>query len=139
LLQKKTSKPKSSNGLMASVTTGLAAKFCDGLERAIVWYFDDYSSKKDMYWLKGNYGPVPEMAPAADLPVSGVIPVRLIASFGRHSWNVNSRFGGCKLVGNVKLVGGMMGMDCGVLNSCGFLLFYQTSDRFHQEEVMSFT
>ena len=77
-LPKETHKPKSSNGL-ASVTTGLAAKFCDVLERAILWYFDDYSSKKDMHWLKGNYGPVPEMAPAADLPVSGVIPVRLIA------------------------------------------------------------
>ena len=76
-LLKKTYKPKSSNEL-ASVTTGLAAKFCDVLERAILWYFDDNSSKKDIYWLKGNYGPVPEMAPAADLPVAGVIPVRLI-------------------------------------------------------------
>ena len=34
---------------------------------------------------------------------------------------MTSRFGACKLVGNVKLVGGMMGMDCGVFNSCGFV------------------
>lgn len=64
-----------------SLTTRVAAKFCDYIERGIVWYFHgDESSASDrksrLHWYEGNYGPTSEMAPAAHLPVTGSIPVR---------------------------------------------------------------
>lgn len=55
--------------------TTVAATVCDYLERAIVWWFDDYASKQKNPWYQGNYGPTTEMAPAKHLPVSGTIPV----------------------------------------------------------------
>lgn len=52
-----------------------AAKFCDYVEKAILWYFDDYSSKKSNYWIKNNYAPADETDPATNLHVVGTIPV----------------------------------------------------------------
>lgn len=61
----------------------VAAKFCDYLERAIVWYFDDYGSKKKLPWFQGNYAPTTEMAPKDHLPVTGTIPDCMNGEFVR--------------------------------------------------------
>ena len=52
-----------------------AATLSDYVERAILWYFDDSSSKKPNYYLKGNYAPADETDPVCNLPVVGTIPV----------------------------------------------------------------
>jgi hypothetical protein len=62
---------------MVMKSTAWAARLCDYVERAILWYFDDYSSKKPNYWIKGNYAPADETDPASNLPVVGAIPVSI--------------------------------------------------------------
>lgn len=52
-----------------------ADKFCDYIERGILWFFDDYNSKKTNYWIKNNYAPADEHDPATNLHVVGTIPV----------------------------------------------------------------
>jgi carotenoid cleavage dioxygenase len=61
----------------------MAATVCDYLERAIVWWFDDYAGKQKNPWYQGNYGPTSEMAPASHLPVSGTIPSCMNGEFVR--------------------------------------------------------
>ncbi|KAG0556078.1 hypothetical protein KC19_11G024200 [Ceratodon purpureus] len=64
-----------------------AAKLCDYVESGILWWFDDYSSKKPNYWMKGNYAPADETDPASDLPVVGTIPECLNGEFVRVGTN----------------------------------------------------
>jgi hypothetical protein len=52
-----------------------AASFCDSVERAVVWAFDAGLNEKPAYLLSDSYAPVDEMAPVADLPITGSIPV----------------------------------------------------------------
>lgn len=59
--------------------TNVAATFCDYLERAIVWYYDDYGSKRKHDWFEGNFAPTTEMAPQGHLTVTGTIPVLINA------------------------------------------------------------
>ena len=54
---------------------GVAAALCDYIERGILWWCDDYSSKKHNYWVKGPYAPANETDPKTDLPIVGTIPV----------------------------------------------------------------
>lgn len=56
-------------------STPIVAKFCDYVEKALVWCFDDYSHKKPNYFLKSNFAPTDETDPASNLPVVGTIPV----------------------------------------------------------------
>jgi len=58
-----------------TISTPLAAKFCDYLEKALLWFFDDYNCKKDNYWLKNGYASADETDPASNLTVVGKIPV----------------------------------------------------------------
>jgi carotenoid cleavage dioxygenase len=53
------------------------------LEKAILWYFDDYNSKKHNYYLKNNYASVHETDPASNLSVVGTIPECLNGEFVR--------------------------------------------------------
>lgn len=60
-----------------------AASFCDSVERAVVWAFDAGLNEKPAYLLSGSYAPVDEMAPVADLPISGSIPECMNGEFVR--------------------------------------------------------
>ncbi|KAG0604369.1 hypothetical protein M758_10G166800 [Ceratodon purpureus] len=60
-----------------------AASLCDSVERAVVWAFDAGLSDERAYLLSGNYAPVDEMAPVADLPVVGSIPDCMNGEFVR--------------------------------------------------------
>ena len=71
-----------------------AASFCDSVERAVVWAFDAGLNEKPAYLLSGSYAPVDEMAPVADLPITGSIPVspksrsKLSLEFGKKNKKV---------------------------------------------------
>lgn len=67
--------------------TSWAAKFCDSVEKGIVWFFDDYNSKKPNYWLKNNYASVDETDPSSNLSVVGTIPECLNGEFVRVGSN----------------------------------------------------
>ncbi|XP_024360877.1 carotenoid 9,10(9',10')-cleavage dioxygenase isoform X1 [Physcomitrium patens] len=60
-----------------------ADKFCDYIERGILWFFDDYNSKKTNYWIKNNYAPADEHDPATNLHVVGTIPECMNGEFLR--------------------------------------------------------
>jgi carotenoid cleavage dioxygenase-like enzyme len=64
-----------------------AASFCDYVEKAIVWYFDDSNSKKHNFWLKNNYASADETDPASNLSVVGTIPECLNGEFVRVGSN----------------------------------------------------
>jgi len=63
--------------------TNVAATFCDYVERAIVWYYDDYGSKRKHGWFEGNFAPTTEMAPQGHLRVTGTIPDCMNGEFVR--------------------------------------------------------
>lgn len=56
-------------------------KFCDYIERGILWFFDDYNSKKINYWIKNNYVLVDEYDFVINFYVVGIIFVSVYLCF----------------------------------------------------------
>ena len=54
-----------------------AVSLCDNLEKKVMSSAlgNDTCDKEECYLLRDNYAPVEEMAPTADLPITGTIPV----------------------------------------------------------------
>ena len=62
---------------MSKPASSWAVSLCDNLEKKVMsWALgNDTYDKEVCYLLRDNYAPVEEMAPTADLPITGTIPV----------------------------------------------------------------
>ncbi|KAJ3673009.1 hypothetical protein LUZ60_006383 [Juncus effusus] len=125
-------KKKNENGVVTvepKPSKGVSSWLVDLVEKTLVWMMHDKS--KPLHFLSGNYAPVEETPPCADLPVRGVLPQCLNGEFVRVG--PNPKFvpiAGCHWFDGDGMIHGMRIKD----GKATYVSRYVKTSRLKQEE-----